>query len=185
MSDTSRHSGPIATLLLAFVIKMGLLHSCMRKRSNKVGIMTDEEEEAYKKIERELKNEVLEDSIPNKPLPWLMFCTSLTDGEKVHTNPAEGNDGISDVVKNKDGMAFNLDFKPTLPAKLPPIKVTSSRIVQEDYEKWKETQDKSLMEKLEKAKVRRETVLRKRRVTAKRPKTARNRVSKEVDSSEG
>ncbi|XP_061174790.1 uncharacterized protein LOC133183924 [Saccostrea echinata] len=163
---------------------MGLLHSCMRKRSNKVGIMTNEEEEAYKKIEREIKNEVLEETMQKKPLPWLMFNSSLLEC-KLHTNPGEGNERISNIVKKKDGMAFSLDFKSSLPAKLPPIKITSSRIVQEDYEKWKETQDKSLMEKQEKAKIRREAVLQKRKIAAKRPKTAQRRDSREVDSFEG
>ncbi|XP_061191722.1 uncharacterized protein LOC133199942 [Saccostrea echinata] len=153
---------------------MGLLHSCMRKRSNKVGIMTDEEEEAYKKIERELKNEVLEESIQNKPLPWLMFSSTSSEREKAYTNLAQG-DEISDVVKKKDGIAFNLDFKSALPAKLPPIKITSTRLVQEDYDKWKEARDKRLMEKLEKAKIRREAVLQKRKIAAKRPQTAQSR----------
>ncbi|XP_061175690.1 uncharacterized protein LOC133184619 [Saccostrea echinata] len=157
----------------------------MRKRSNKVGIMTDEEEEAYKKIERELKNEVLEENKQKKPLPWLMFSSSSLESERMHTNPAEGNDRISNVVRKKDGMTFNLDLKCALPAKLPPIKITSTRIVQEDFEKWKETRDKSLMEKLEKAKIRREAVLQKRKIAAKRPKAAQHRDSQEVDPFEG
>ncbi|XP_061192984.1 uncharacterized protein LOC133200865 [Saccostrea echinata] len=159
---------------------MGLLHSCMRKRSNKVGIMTDEEEEAYKKIERELKNEELEETIQKKPLPWLMFSSSPLEVERMRTNPAEGNE-ISDVVKKKDGMAFNISLKAALPAKLPPIKITASRIVQEDYE----TKDKKLTEKLEKAKIRREAVPKKPRIAAKRPKTAQHRDSNEIDLLEG
>ncbi|XP_062578289.1 uncharacterized protein LOC134240203 [Saccostrea cucullata] len=113
-----------------------------------------------------------------------MFSASSVEVERMHSNPAEGNE-ISDVVKKKDGMAFNLEFKAALPAKLPPIKVTgtSSRIVQEDY-KWKETKDKELMEKLEKAKIRREAVLEKRKIAAKRPKTAQHRDSNESDSFE-
>lgn len=39
---------------------MGLIQSCISKRNNKVDVMSKEEEEAYSKMEEEIKKELLE-----------------------------------------------------------------------------------------------------------------------------
>ncbi|XP_061187463.1 uncharacterized protein LOC133195561 [Saccostrea echinata] len=113
--------------------------------------------DAYKKIKKEVQSEALEEKLRNKPLPWQMFCTSPTRSKDVDTVKESK---MSDVVKAKDGMSFNIEFKSTIP-RLPPIKLRSTtRVVyDEEYEKWKDERDKLLREKQEKAEVRRKKTL--------------------------
>lgn len=112
---------------------MGLIQSCIGKRKNKVGIISEEEADAYGKIKNEMKKELMEDSMHNKPIPCLM--SSAAEHEKELTDTVE-NSQVSDCVKTKGGMAFNIYFKPALAMPLP-IKTSVLKILPEDYEWWK------------------------------------------------
>ncbi|XP_062621216.1 uncharacterized protein LOC134282846 [Saccostrea cucullata] len=158
---------------------MGLIHSCLEKRSNKVGILS-EEMSAHKKIEKEIENEVLEGKFHNKTVSWKMFCVASLGGKEADTGT---ENKMSDVVKTKDGMAFNIEFKSRVP-KLPPIKIRStSNVVQnEEHGNWKDEKEKLLKKKQDRANARRKEILNKRIMAAQRPKTARTRDGSTVSS---
>lgn len=116
---------------------MGLIQSCIGKRSNKVDVMSEEEAEAYSKMEEEIKKELVEgDIIQTKSLPWMMFCTE-PNTTKTYADDVPGST-LSAVVQKKGSVAFNIEYKSTLP-KLPPINAKRVQVSagDEDYEKWK------------------------------------------------
>ncbi|XP_065932273.1 uncharacterized protein [Magallana gigas] len=82
---------------------------------------------------------------------------------------------ILKVVQKKGGVAFDIRYKSTVP-KLPPINVrwVLVPVGGEDYEKWKAERDKLLLvDKHEKAKIRRERTIQQKKLSAQRPRTAR------------
>ena len=114
---------------------MGLIQSCLGKKSNKVGVLSEEEEEAYGKIEEETKKEMEDNIIHTKPLPWLMFCTEPS----ITANTGEGHGSrVTEVVQKKGGVAFSIEYKSTVP-KLPPINMTRKPKPPEgeNYDIWK------------------------------------------------
>lgn len=114
---------------------MGLIQSCIGKRNNKVGVMSEEEANAYSKMEEEIKKEIMEDSMQTKPLPWMMFCTEQ-DKTKACAEEVPGST-VTEVMKKRGGMAFNIEYKSSVP-KLPPLSVRRVPVTQsEDFEKWK------------------------------------------------
>ena len=113
---------------------MGLIQSCLGKK-NKVGVVSEDESEAYRKIEKEVRKEEEDDIIHTKPLPWLMFAAkpgpSRSDTDEVNSST------VTEVVEKKGGVAFSIDYKSSVP-KLPPINLNRAGVHQgEDYEKWK------------------------------------------------
>ena len=116
---------------------MGLIQSCLGKKSNKVGVLSEEEEEAYGKIEEETKKEMEDDIIHTKPLPWLMFCTEPSITKAANTGEGH-NSAVTEVVQKKGGVAFSIEYKSTVP-KLPPINLTRKPKAPdgEDYDIWK------------------------------------------------
>nr|XP_019919301.2 uncharacterized protein LOC109617517 [Crassostrea gigas] len=156
-------------------IKMGLIQSYICKRSNKVDAMSEEAAEAYSKMEEEIKKELVEgDNIQTKSLTWMMFCTE-PDVIKTYAEDVPGST-LSEVVQKKGGLAFNIEYKSTVP-KLPQINAKRAQFSarDEDYEKWKEERDKLLVDKHEKAKIRREHITQQKKLSAQRPRTARSR----------
>ncbi|XP_011412266.2 uncharacterized protein [Magallana gigas] len=153
---------------------MGLIQSCIGKRSNKVDVMSEEEAEAYSKMEEEIKKELVDDNIQTKPLPWMMFCTEPIV-PKPFTDEVPGSP-VLEVVQKKGGVAFDIGYKSTVP-KLPPINAKRVQVPAggEDYEKWKAERDKLLVDKHEKAKIRRERITQEKKLSAQRPRTARSR----------
>ncbi|XP_065927275.1 uncharacterized protein [Magallana gigas] len=148
---------------------MGLIQNCISKRNNKVYVMSKEEEEAYSKMEEEIKKELLEgDDIQTKPSPWMMFCTEPNTIKPKADEIPSGT--VSEVVQKKGGVAFNVEYKSTVP-KLPPINAKRIRVKAEgeDYEKWKNERDKLLVDKHEKAKIRRERIIQQKKLSAQRP----------------
>ncbi|XP_078325183.1 uncharacterized protein LOC144622732 [Crassostrea virginica] len=153
---------------------MGLIQSCLGKK-NKVGVMSEDESEAYRKIEKEVRKEEEEDIIHTKPLPWLMFAAkpgpSRSDTDEVNSST------VTEVVEKKGGVTFSIDYKSSVP-KLPSINLNRAGVHQgEDYENWKEEKDKLLVDKHEQAKIRREKFILQRIKSARRPRTARSRAS--------
>ena len=116
---------------------MGLIQSCLGKKSNKVGVLSEEEEEAYGKIEEETKKEMEDDIIHTKPLPWLMFCTEPSITKGANTDE-EDSSTVTEVVQKKGGVSFSIEYKSTVP-KLPPINLTRKPKPPdgEDYDIWK------------------------------------------------
>ena len=111
---------------------MGLIQSCLGKK-NKVGVVSEDESEAYRKIEKEVRKEEEEDIIHTKPLPWLMFAAkpgpSRSDTDEVNSSTVTG------VVEKKGGVAFSIDYKSSVP-KLPPINLNRAQVIQgEEFEK--------------------------------------------------
>ncbi|XP_062621211.1 uncharacterized protein LOC134282841 [Saccostrea cucullata] len=78
---------------------------------------------------------------------------------------------MSDLVKTKHEVSFNIEFKSCEIPKLPPIKLRSTTVVFD--EQWKDERDMLLKEKQEKAEARRKKVIQKKIMAAQRPKTAR------------
>ncbi|XP_011415153.3 uncharacterized protein [Magallana gigas] len=161
---------------------MGLIQSCIGKRSNKVDVMSEEEAEAYSKMEEEIKKELMGDNIQTKPLPWMMFCTDPSvkkpQADEVPDSPVLG------VVQKKGGLAFDIEYKSTVP-KLPPINAQRVQVPAggEDFEKWKAERDKLMVDKHEKAKIRRERIIQQKKLSAQRPRSARSRdVVESIDS---
>lgn len=54
---------------------MSLIQSCIGKKSNKVDVISEEEAEAYSKMEEEIKKELVKDYIQTKSLSWMIFST--------------------------------------------------------------------------------------------------------------
>ncbi len=116
---------------------MGLIQSCIGKRSNKVDVMSPEEAEAYSKMEEEIKKGLLQgDNIQTKPLPWMMFCTE-PNAKKSYADEVPDSP-VLEVVQKKGGVSFDIGYKSTVP-KLPPINVKRVQVPVggEDYTKWK------------------------------------------------
>jgi hypothetical protein len=103
---------------------MGLVQSCIGLgNKNKVGVMSQEEKEAYKNTQRETELEVLESQM--EPL------NKTLDMGKESTDTK----GVTELVEAKGGIAFNVPFHSTVP-ELPPISCTNFGSIQ-DHEKWK------------------------------------------------
>ncbi|XP_061184479.1 uncharacterized protein LOC133192495 [Saccostrea echinata] len=124
---------------------MGLFQSCMRK--NKVGILSDEEEAAYKKIEK-VNNEDVEEEVHTRTPTLLdvMFCVT---SNKVHSDSNNIEDIRSEVIKKSE--LVHPTYKSSVP-KLPPINGNIMRILilpiddEADYQKWKDETHKVLRE---------------------------------------
>ena len=90
--------------------------------------MSQEEEDAYEKIQKENEREILESTSQKE----VLNTSTTLDTEKKSTDTT----GVTgELVKAKGGVAFDVHFKSTVP-KLPPIYCTYSRSFQ-DHEKWK------------------------------------------------
>ena len=112
---------------------MGLIQSCLGKK-NKVGVVSEDESEAYRKIEKEVRKEEEDDIILTKPLPWLMFAEKPGSSK---VSDEVNSSTVTEVVEKKGGVAFSIDYKSSVP-KLPPINLNRAGVQQgEDYEKWK------------------------------------------------
>ncbi|XP_061184814.1 uncharacterized protein LOC133192824 [Saccostrea echinata] len=129
---------------------MGLFHSCMRK--NKVGILSDEEEAAYKKIEK-VNNEDVEKEVHTPSLLDAMFCVTPNEvpGDTKNTDEPRSGGTRSEVIKKSE--LVHLTYKSSVP-KLPPINGNIMRILilptdnEAAYQKWKaEETHKVLQEK--------------------------------------
>ena len=99
--------------------------------------MSEEEAEAYRKMEEEIKKELVEgDNIQTTLLPWMMFCTE-PNIIKTYAEDVPGST-LSEVVQKKGSVAFNIEYKSTVP-KLPPINAQRVQVPAggEDFEKWK------------------------------------------------
>ena len=66
--------------------KIGLIEVCLGKRSTKVGVMSEAETDAYKKMKEEIKKEEVDDNIQNNLPPCLMFAAK---SNKHKTGPDE------------------------------------------------------------------------------------------------
>ena len=110
-----------------------MIQSCIGKK-NKVGVVSEDESEAYRKIEKEVRKEEEEDIIHTKPLPWLMFAAK--PGPSRSPDPDEINKStVTEVVEKKGGVAFSIDYKSSVP-KLPPINLGRARVTHgEDFVK--------------------------------------------------
>lgn len=118
---------------------MGLFQSCLGKKSNKVGVVSEEEEYAYRKMEEEIKKEEVDDIIQTKPLPWLMFAAKPNNPDYKACSDAVNSSTMTDVIEKKGGVAFSIEYKSSVP-KLPPINLSRALVpLVEDYEKWKGT----------------------------------------------
>eukprot|EP00105_Crassostrea_gigas_P002459 XP_011414993.1 PREDICTED: uncharacterized protein LOC105319244 [Crassostrea gigas] len=154
---------------------MGLVQSCMGKRNNRVDVMSEEEAKAYSKMEEEIKKELVGDTIQTKPLPWMMFCTE-PNAKKPYADEVPDS-LVLEVVQKKGGVSFDIGYTSTVP-KLPPINVKRVQVPVggEDYKKWKVERDKLLVDKHEKAKIRREhSIIQQKKLSAQRPRTAQSR----------
>lgn len=98
--------------------------------------MSEEETEAYSKMEDEIKKELVDDNAQTKSLPWMMFCTELIVKQPYADEVT--NSPVLVVVQKKGGLAFDIHYKSTVP-KLPPIKTKRIQVPVEgdDYEEWK------------------------------------------------
>lgn len=118
---------------------MGLIQSCLGKKSNKVGVVSEEEEYAYRKMEEEIKKEKVDDIIQTKPLPWLMFTAKPNNPDYKACSDAANSSTVMEVIEKKGGVAFSIEYKSSVP-KLPPINLSRALVpLTEDYEKWKGT----------------------------------------------
>lgn len=64
--------------------------------------MSEEEANAYSKMEEEIKKEIMEDSMQTKPLPWMMFCTEQDKSPWKHSDRGreeERRDGLQHRVQ--------------------------------------------------------------------------------------
>ncbi|XP_062614302.1 uncharacterized protein LOC134276028 [Saccostrea cucullata] len=119
---------------------MGLFQSCLRK-NNKIGILSDEEEAAYKKIE-EVNEEMAQEKIDIQTLPEMMFCVTPMEAHGDATHPP-------DVTKKT--VMMNINYKSSVP-KLPPIPGQVKTILiqdlddEHDYLKWEGETKRVLME---------------------------------------
>ena len=109
------------------------------KKSNKVGVMSEEEEYAYRKMEEEIWKEEVDDIIQTKPLPWLMFAAKPNNPDYKAASDEANSSTMTEVVEKKGGVAFSIEYKSSVP-KLPPINLSRALVpLVEDYEKWKGT----------------------------------------------
>uniref|UniRef100_K1QB95 Uncharacterized protein n=1 Tax=Magallana gigas TaxID=29159 RepID=K1QB95_MAGGI len=125
----------------------------------------------------------MEDNIQTKPLMWMMFCTEPNTNKPQVDGALRST--LSEVVQKSGGVAFNIEYKSSVP-KLPPINAKRARLNSaltagdEEYKKWKEERDKLLVDKHEKAKIRRERIIQQKKLSAQRPMTARSRDGNEI-----
>ncbi|XP_062572453.1 uncharacterized protein LOC134234402 [Saccostrea cucullata] len=119
---------------------MGLFQSCLRK-NNKIGILYDEEETAYKKIEK-VNEEMAHEKTEIQTLPEMMFCVTPMEAHGDVTHPP-------DVTKKT--VMMNINYKSSVP-KLPPIPGQVKTILiqdlddENDYLKWEEETKRVLTE---------------------------------------
>lgn len=78
--------------------------------------MSEEEAEAYSKVEGEIKKELVEDYIQTKSLSWVIFSTEPII--KQHYTDEVTNSPVLGVVQKKAGVAIDIHYKSTVP-KLP------------------------------------------------------------------
>ncbi|XP_062584978.1 uncharacterized protein LOC134246615 [Saccostrea cucullata] len=133
---------------------MGLFHSCMRK--NKVGIISDEEEAAYKQIEK-VNSEDVEEEVYIPTLLDAMFCVTPQETHGDNANGSSTSDcrqpdnsrPTSDVTQKSEMMQPT--YESSIP-KLPPINANITRILilpidnEAAYQEWKEKIHKALRE---------------------------------------
>lgn len=103
---------------------MGLIQSYLGKKSNEVGVISWEEEDAYRKMEDEIKKEEVDDIIQMKSLPWPIFAAKPNNSRKAISD--EANDStVTEVIEKKGYVAFSL----------PPINLNRERVpLAVDYE---------------------------------------------------
>ncbi|XP_061162700.1 uncharacterized protein LOC133171922, partial [Saccostrea echinata] len=96
---------------------MGLFQSCLR--NNKVGILSDEEEAAYKKIQ-EVNKEMAHDQEKNdiQTLPEMMFCVTPIKAHGDTSHDHDDNDLSPDAIEKTELM--NSTYKSSVPT-LPPL----------------------------------------------------------------
>lgn len=104
-----------------------LFRSCFGKRSNKVGVMSVEETEAYSNLEEERKSELVEDAVSKKQLLWMMFQVGVKD----HANDQPSvvdvvGHKITGLVHKKEGMAFNIECQSKF-CRLPPLSISGKQ----------------------------------------------------------
>ena len=80
---------------------MGLIQSCLGKKSKKVGVLSEEEEYAYRKMEEEIKKEEVDDIIQTKPLPWLMFAAKPNNPDYKACSDPVNSSTVTEVIEKK------------------------------------------------------------------------------------
>jgi hypothetical protein len=109
---------------------MGMFQSCLRKK-----VVSEEEEAANKQMRTETERQ-LEDNDHKETLHRVAFG-NVKIRQKSTDNSTPETNALTDVVKAKGGVAFNVTFQSTVP-KLPPIFMTNSRVLNDqEFEKWK------------------------------------------------
>ena len=106
---------------------MGLIHSCLGKKSNKVGVISEDEADAYWKMEEEIKKQEVDDIIQTKPMSWLMFAAKPNDSGYKSGSDEANSSKVTLVVKKKGGVAFSIEYKSSVP-KLPPINLSRALV---------------------------------------------------------
>ncbi|XP_062584979.1 uncharacterized protein LOC134246616 [Saccostrea cucullata] len=131
---------------------MGLFHSCMR--INKIGIISDEEEAAYKQIEK-VNSEDVKEEVYTPTLLDAMFCVTPNEAHGDNANGSSAydcrqpDDSRSDVTQKSEMMQPT--YESSVP-KLPPINGNITRILilpidnEAAYQEWKEKIHKALRE---------------------------------------
>ncbi|XP_061188616.1 uncharacterized protein LOC133196772 [Saccostrea echinata] len=128
---------------------MGLFQSCLR--NNKVGILSDEEEAAYKKIQ-EVNKEMAHDQEKNdiQTLPEMMFCVTPIKAHGDTSHDHDDNDLSPDAIEKTELM--NSTYKSSVPT-LPPLVGQVKTILVLDledenaYVQWEEESERILVEK--------------------------------------
>ncbi|XP_061183709.1 uncharacterized protein LOC133191947 isoform X2 [Saccostrea echinata] len=119
-------------------------------RKNKVGILSDEEEDAYKKIEK-MNNEDVEEEVHTPSLLDAMFCVTPNEvpGDTKSNDEPRSDDTGSEVIEKSE--LAHPTSKSSVP-KLPPINGNIMRILilpiddEAAYQEWKEKTHKALRE---------------------------------------
>ncbi|XP_062594690.1 uncharacterized protein LOC134256103 [Saccostrea cucullata] len=133
---------------------MGLFHSCMRK--NKVGIISDEEEAAYKQIEKvnseDVKEEVYTPTLLDAMFsvtPNQVYCDTTNSSSPSDCRPHSPDNSRSDVSQESE--MTQPTYVSSVP-KLPPINGNITRILilpidnEAAYQEWKEKTHRALRE---------------------------------------
>ncbi|XP_062594686.1 uncharacterized protein LOC134256096 [Saccostrea cucullata] len=130
---------------------MGLFHSCMRK--NKVGIISDDEEAAYKQIEK-VNTEDVKEEVYTPTLLDAMFCVTSNQVCCDTTNSSSPYDCTPDNTRSdvsQESEMMQPTYQSSVP-KLPPINGNITRILilpidnEAAYQEWKEKTHKALRE---------------------------------------
>lgn len=74
--------------------------------------MSEEEANAYSKMEEEIKKEIMEDSMQTKSLPWMMFCTEQ-DKTKACAEAQWKHSDRGRVEERRDGLQHRVQIECT------------------------------------------------------------------------